>query len=263
LLFESNDKQLQNESLSFIETILGSKKDKFQIDELTATIGFERLLIYKHATAENKAMESLHDKLNKIYAQVLDMDVLLGKQVSKKFMSMLLGHATSNNKQFRDNTLEYLLKCLRRDAGYFDVWRELYPKNISHSYNLLMYISSNWGQYSSQISGKALADSVQLFITINAQLLNGEFVDKIGKKPRKASTKETTEIGLCDEICKSLISKKLKSYVKKSSSGSGVSGLVALFVLTATAVAYYTFANCCDLPWCKSNELISQHLHCP
>jgi len=258
---------VRNEAIAFAEKITGGKKTSIYLDDATAVMGLERMLVLKYATKTHidPRLVAVIQKLNVKF-------LFPSKNTSKRLFSMLISHAISSKPDFREDVLRQLTFALELDSGYFALWRELYPKFIAHSYNLLLLIADLWQKenLSQQISGAELAATVKHFVTVNDQLSKGEFIDKNAKKPRKATNKEATEISLCTATCKALLS-KLKPYAKSvdagsasSNAGSAITTLTILVV--AGAGAYYTFVNCCNLDWCRSfalsNPALNDILHC-
>jgi len=262
-MFESSNSS-REQALAYIEKLLNHKKiGSVFPDETTAVLGLERLLIYKHDSSYN-LNPSFDQRVRTALDKIANVRFLFpGHGCSKRLFTMLLGHALSNKQEFREEVLENLVNCLETDKGYFSVWLDLYPKNISHSYNLLFFIINGWKshQLSQLIPGAELASTAQSILDINEQILKGEYTSKNSKKPKKATPKEESDINLVNNACQTLL-KKLKSHVKSESSGS--SGLISgvIFIAAIGSAAYFTFQNCCDLQWCKSISFANEFLHC-
>lgn len=59
---------------------------------------------------------------------------------SKKFFSTVLNYAANSNNHIRDYSLQSLLKLLAKDKQVFKVWKEVYPKYLAQSNNLLLFL---------------------------------------------------------------------------------------------------------------------------
>lgn len=60
---------------------------------------------------------------------------------SKKHFTTLLSHAAIANQALRDEILSELLTILEKNPSITRIWKEVYPKYIAQSNNLLLYVN--------------------------------------------------------------------------------------------------------------------------
>jgi len=183
------------------------------------------------------------------------------------FFTALLVHAASENEKLRNEAAALLAGCLERDPSTFALWLELYPKHISESNSLMIFLFRNWDKdFSKKISPANLVKLAQDFINTNKQIKAGTFIDKKTKNAhKKPSSAEAKELDVCTSTCDA-IQKKLQPFAVKEAqakNNSGNSGvLFLLVVVVGVGAAAYTATNCCSLPWCHSVDLLKDLLKC-
>ena len=244
---------------SFACFFFGSQsKQKPVIDEKTAVNAYEQMMMVKFGDTP----QGVNKKLQKVLDVMFRKDFLFSDNGSNRFFRMLLSHAASNTSNIRDHALSELLHLFKVNSAVFDYWATIHHKNVAQSCNLLTYMRANWQEHSRKINAEKLLNAIDNIQKVDTQLLNGKFKDPssgtvIKSQPSKQFVKE---ISACESACDAL----QKTVISTPRSSSSAGGVVFSLVLSAAAAAggYYVAMNCCQLDFCKSNDILMKYFQC-
>jgi len=263
LLFDASRTDSHDVAISFV-TATAQTKNKGQMDEGSAVMGYERLLMLK---TSGKAMPA---RLAEVVESLLSISsknsntpqLFSSSYLPKRLFSMLLGHAASEKESLRVFVLTRLVDCLEANSACFSYWKEIYSKYVAQSNNLLLFIMLGWENknLSRKLAADDMLEIIHSFLQTNKDLKGQADKDKKSKKNK--STEDIKEIDMCSATCKALRA-KLKPYSsqKKGDLVTLCSTLLPLTLIAAGGVIY-TLSNCCDLDWCRSNSVLNDFLHC-